>query len=580
MSKNKKHSFLYGATILAGSMIIVKLIGALFKIPLGNILGNTGMGYFSTAYNLFIPVYTLAVAGFPAAVSRMVSASSVKNRYRDVRKILRISTLFYLVAGLVGSLVILLIAKPFANNFADAKSLLSILCIAPAVLFGGIMSGFRGYYEGLRNMTPTAVSQIIESVAKLIFGLLLSSFVINMGFIQYEKSGVVFGTLASSIEQANLIILPYASAAAIVGVSLSTLIGMIFLILRHKRKGDGVTKEELLSSPKPLAAKKIFLRLLKIAIPISIGALVINITSLIDLVTIVSRLDNIIANDIDKLINSFNGLIPKEVIESNQISNYLWGAYGGLAVSIFNLIPAFTSIFAKSALPNVTAMWVSKNKKLLKKNIESVIRITSLFAIPAGIGIFFMAGPILTLLYSSQANDALVATPALRIMGIAVIFLAVLMPIFAILQAIGKQYLPVIFMLIGSVLKWVINYVLVGIPSINIVGAPIGTIVCYGTILVFSVISLTSVSKVKINFLSTFIKPLIAGLFCGIGSWASYGLLSRFISGNIKTLIAIGIGSGVYLLVLFLIKAISKDDILMLPKGEKIFEFLKKSKLM
>ncbi len=225
-------------------------------------------------------------------------------------------------------------------------------------------------------------------------------------------------------------------------------------------------------------------------------------------------------------------------------------------------------------------MWVSKNKKLLKKNIESVIRITSLVAFPTGIGIFFMSKPILMLLYSSQLNDALVAAPSLKVMGIGVIFLALITPIFAILQAIGKQYLPVIFMIIGAILKLFINYIFIGIPSINIIGAPIGTTVCYSVIFIFSIFSLVAISKLKLNILSTFIKPLIAGIFCGVASWSSYGLLEKVISGNIKILISIGIGGIIYIIVLFLIKAISKDDIIMLPKGEKLSNFFEKHKLI
>ncbi len=576
LSKDHRQSFIYGATILGISMIIVKIIGAFFKIPLGNILGNTGMGYFSTAYNIFVPIYTLAMAGFPAAVSKLVSEASVKGNYRDARKIFKISSTFYFLTGIVGFFFIVFIAKYFSTTFADEKSFLSIIAIAPAVFFGCIMSSFRGYYEGLRNMKPTAISQIIESFVKLILGLFMSSSVINIGFYQYSKTGFVFGVIAKSRQEANLIILPYASAAAILGVTISTFIGMVYLIYIHKKKLNYITKKMLIDSPKASGGKIILKKLISIAIPISIGALVINLTSMIDLVTIISRLDHIVDTNLEELISSFNGLIPIEIIEKGTISNFIWGAYGGLAVSIFNLVPAFTNIFAKSALPNVSAQFAMNNNKSLKKSVESVIRVTTFFAIPAGTGIFIMSEQILMLLYSSKSSDALVAAPTLSIMGIGVIFLSIVTPIFAILQGVGRQYLPVIFMLIGATIKYIINYILVGIPSINIIGAPLGTIACYGLILIFCLFSLKHIIKVKISYFNIFVKPLIAGFFCGITAWSSYGLVSRMISKNISTIISIGLAGVVYMIVLIILKAITEDDIMMLPKGDKLLKLFSK----
>lgn len=580
MSKQQKQSFLYGAIILAGAMIVVKLIGAIFKIPLGNILGGTGMGYFSTAYNLFTPIYTISIAGFPAAVARMVSASAAKKRHADIKKIYKISMTFYLVLGLIGSILMFVLSKWFVGLIGDDNALLSVVAISPAIFFGCLMAGLRGYYEGLRNMKPTAISQIVEGLVKLILGLAFSYATIQIGIKQYNQTGTVFSVAVSSSEQAHYVILPFASAAAILGITISTIAGFIYLIIRHKAKGDGISKQDVKNSEKPEKSKTLLLQLIKIAIPISVGALILNLTSVIDLVTIMDKLNFVVDNFKDRLLQDYAGLIPEIVIEQNIIANHIYGTYAGLAVSIFNLVPAFTNIFGKSALPNVSGAWASNNMNLVKKNIESVIRVTSLISIPAGVGIFVMAEPILKLLYSSKVNDALLIAPTLKLMGIAVIFLAITTPIFAILQSVGKQGLPVIFMIFGAIIKIVCNNLLIGIPDINILGAPIGTILCYSFILLASIIALIKVTKIKLNFMSLFIKPIIAAIFCGVTAWSSYGLLSRFISGNMKVLICIVLSGVVYGLVLLLIRAISKDDILMLPKSEKLVKFLEKYKIL
>ena len=232
---NKSQSFMEGALILVLATVVVKVIGAIFKIPLGNLLEEEGFAYFNIAYGVFTPLYSLAMAGLPVAVARMVSENATKGNFREVKKILRVSTAAFTVTGGLASIIMLLGARVYSDKIVETPAaFLSIICLAPAVFFCCMMSSRRGYYEGLKNMYPTAISQMIEAVAKLGFGLLLSWLVIYIGTSQFESGKIVFGTACETKMEALSIIYPFAAAAAILGVTLSTAIGAAYLHIRYQ----------------------------------------------------------------------------------------------------------------------------------------------------------------------------------------------------------------------------------------------------------------------------------------------------------------------------------------------------------
>ncbi|MBQ6580209.1 MAG: oligosaccharide flippase family protein, partial [Oscillospiraceae bacterium] len=187
---SKKQNFLQGALILSVAAIIVKVIGAIYKIPLMNIIGGEGFGYYNTAYTIFTPLYTIATAGIPVAVARMVSECVTLGRYRDVRRIFQISMTCFLVTGTAGSLVMLFGSKFLAGTVCgNPGAFLPVIILSPAVFFLCMTSAYRGYYQGLRNMYPTAVSQVVEAVVKVVIGLALTVLVTTLGFSEAAKSG-------------------------------------------------------------------------------------------------------------------------------------------------------------------------------------------------------------------------------------------------------------------------------------------------------------------------------------------------------------------------------------------------------
>ena len=243
-----------------------------------------------------------------------------------------------------------------------------------------------------------------------------------------------------------------------------------------------------------------------------------------------------------------------------------------MATTIFNLIPAFTTIFAKSALPNLTAAWVERDQRILKKSVESVLRMTSLIAFPAGIGIFAVADRISTLLYGSRPGALVSIAPPLRLLGLAAIFLALVSPIYSILQAVGRFDLPVKFMMVGATLKLLINFILVGIPQINIKGAPIGTGICYAVIMFLCLSKLHQITGVSFNYFKIFGKIFLSALFCGGVAFA----MTRISDSSMVTIAGIGIAGLAYVIGLLLFRALPREDVMMLPKGEKLADVMEK----
>jgi len=588
--QRKKQSFFKGAFILSVAALIVKLLGAVFKIPLANILGGDGMGYFSTAYDIYMPVYVISNAGLPIAIARIVAESVSEGRFRDVRRTLKIANVVFLITGAIGFCILffgsgvllrgasvslfgrVFVIPPFINN---PGAYLAVMAMAPTVFFVCLTSAYKGYYEGLSDMYPTAFAQVSEVVVKLVFGLGLSMGAYKLGIGEFEASGTVFGKAFSSFEEARLAVLQVAAAGAILGVALGALGSFLSVYIRHKKRGDMISEEELSAPQEVTPTKTILKRIIKIAIPIALGSCVGQITGIIDLFSVYDRLHHVVDIGYDKLLNIYGAAIPLEKA-AEDIPNYLNGCYKGMAVNLYNLIPTFTVAFGVSALPAITTAWTEKNVVSLKENVESVLRITMLLVLPAGIGMSVLSHGILSLLYGARPEEVEIAAPLLAILGIAVIFSATCSPINSMLQAIGRADLPVKIMVGCAAFKLAFNYVTVGIPEINIKGAAVGTLLCYVMIMSISLFFLVKKTAVKLNYVTVFIKPLVAALLCGAAAWGTAALLGLYVSEKLATVCGIAVGGVVYVASLILLRAIDEEDVRKMPKGEKLVKLYMK----
>ncbi|MCY1713166.1 putative polysaccharide biosynthesis protein [Caproiciproducens galactitolivorans] len=572
-----KQSFLHGALILMVAIALVKIIGALFKIPLAWILTPVGNGYFGNAYSLYFPIFSLATAGFPIAISRLVSENSARGRYRDIRQIHTVSIRIFFILGIVAFSIMFFGAKPYVSYAASnnpENALPAIYALAPAILFNSLMAIYRGYYEGLRNMYPTAISEIVEALSKLVFGLTLAALIIQSGMNEYAANGTVYGIKRASAEYAKIATLPYAAAGAIFGVTIGSVMGFLFLFVYHKRHGDGITKEMLRASPRPLPMRLTTSRLIRTAIPIALGSLAVNLSTFIDSTFLQKRINDIMAENSQVLLKMYEGVIPDSVIQLNNVPTFLFGCFSN-ASTLFMLVPAITQAFGVSALPNVTEAWTGGDPKQIRRSIEQVLRIVSMITIPAGLGLSVLATPIASLLYGEK-NAPTIIGKILVVLGLGAIFAAMSTPINSMLQAVGRVDLPVKLLVVGLAIKLVLNYTLVGIPEINVMGAGTGTLVCYIFIMVFALYYLCRETKVHLNYIQIFFKPLLASVISvGLAYFVQKaGTLLHL--DKLFTLLAIAFAGVVYLVCMLWFKALTRNDILMMPKGQKIAKILEK----
>lgn len=587
----KGQSMLNGALILVMATLIVKVIGAIYKIPLTALIGEVGRGYFSSAYEIYTPIYAISMAGLPVAVSKMVSESVTLGNYRDARMIFRVAKRLFLLVGIVGTLLLILIAFPYVKLGQCEDNLWSILMISPSIFFCCMMSTYRGYYEGLRNMTPTAISQVIEALGKLILGLAFAKITMSYGLNRFNSGETVFGKVCATQEEALSAIYPYAAAAAVLSITIGTIAALGFMVLRKKIAGDTITRTMLVNSPRPQSSNDIAKALITIAIPMVISALITNITNLIDNFTIRTRLASAVAENIDYFKSAFAASLQGSGTLDKDIGTYLYGCYFS-ALDFKNLVTSITMSLGVSAIPALAAARALKNKQEVTSTINSVIRICMLVAAPAGLGIAALAEPIMTLLYGGTTAENLIpiSSPIVMIYGIGTFVMALSTPLTNVLQAMGRADIPAKVVALGAIIKVICNFIFVGIPELNIYGATIGTLVCYTVIVTLNLYFTMKVSKCKINFVSTFGKPAISAIVCALSAYATHAVFSNILTfgdassrlngANFSTLLGVGVAVVVYAVMLLIVKGISKDDLLMLPKGKKIAKALEKYDLI
>lgn len=529
--KATKQNFLEGAAILTIGTIVVKLIGALYKIPMNRIIGTEGFGHFNVAYSIFNVLLTVSTAGLPIAVSRMISEANTLGNRRQVQKIFHTSLRIFLFLGILCSTTMLVFAPQLAAWMEDPDAVYAIATLAPAVLFLCIISAFRGYFQGQQYMTPTAVSQVIEAVIKLVLGLGAVYVILHLGYGKPEAAG-----------------------GAIFGVTMGSVLAAIYLFIQYRKKRVRITPDEPETSV--LSSWDTAKKLLKLAVPITIGSTGLQIFNAIDTKIILGRLQDAIG------------------LTSQQASS-LFGTYSA-AQTFYMLPPALITPLAISIIPSVTAALTVNNFREARRAEESAVRMTALIGLPCGAGLAVLAGPIQQFAYDYDAETLSVAAPLLALLGIAVIFNCMVIVTNAILQAHGKVTLPIYTTLAGGVVNIVTDYVLIGIGAINIYGAAIATIAYCAVIMFLNILAMRSSMNLPPRILLQFVKPVVATAIMAVCAYFCYDLLHQFISSvTVCCFGTVAVAACVYVVLVYLMKIITWYDCQLLPKGETIARLLR-----
>ena len=608
----KQNTFFGGAAILAVGILVVKLIGMFYKIPLVNIIGAQGNTDFTNAYNIYAVLLTISTAGLPVAVSKLVSEANARNRQGQVRRTFRLALGIFLALGVLSFLVMYFKADLLAEMMHDTKAADGIRALSPAVVCVGCLAALRGYTQGHLNMTPTSISQIIEALCKLIIGLSLAWWLVKNG--QPPET---------------------AAAGAITGVTVGTMVALVYMVLNYTFKGEYGSPAQ----DKPDAPADIVRDILRIAIPITLSSSMVGIVTVIDSSLVQGQLQRVLLENrdcwelyagfsfvdfapLEAAIANWRAVLPTGAAAtmatlSQQVDAVQKAMASGTALSglesaawevhtllesisrslygNYNLPTSLMAAITASVIPAVSGALARQDRRGAARVSGSALRITALLAFPMGVGLFVMGKHIMRLLYPALEQD--LAGPLLSTLGLATVFVCMMLVCNSVLQAHGFVNLPIIVMVAGGGVKILLNYNIVAVPKVGIYGAPLGNILCFGLCLALDLILIARVIPRRPRYLEVFLKPFLASALMGGAAWAVYGLGSRLLmklgrlcltdettkqvlglsrAGNaIMTLGAIGVAVAVYGVLVVALRGISRDDLSLMPKGDKIARLLR-----
>ena len=532
IQKNK--SFVKGAVILGIAGLTIKILGAAFRIPLTNIIGDSGMGYYQTAYPIYVLFLTVATAGIPTAISRMVAERNAVDQPYEAHRVFKLSFMLLLSIGVFSSGILFFGAESITRFIKEPEAVYAMKAIAPALFFVPLMASFRGYFQGLENMTPTASSQIIEQFFRVSVGLGLAVYFLPKG-LQYAAAGASFGATAGGIFGFAGILIIYALNRKAIMASLED--------------ADKVPVE---------SARKILWGLLVIAVPITIGASIMPIINTIDAAIVKIRL--------------------VDIGYDSAVARGLYGQLTGMAAPLINFPQVLTQAVAMSLVPVVASSRRRADLDFMKQNIATGLRYAFILSVPCAVGMMVLSEPIMLLLYPMQPESAVNAASCLAILAAGIIFLANVQTLTGVLQGVGKQAIPVRNLFLGALVKIIITYVLTGIPSINVRGAALGTVMAYFVAALLNLISVKKYTQTTIDLKLTFFKPLLSAATMGLAVLVVYRMLAQGMPNSLATLLSIVFGALVYVCMIFVTRSITLKELETMPRTHKLVKLLRKVK--
>ena len=530
--KSSGQNFLTGALIISLASFVVKVISMLFRIPLTNLVGSTGMGYYGVAYTVYNLMITISASGLSVAISKIVAESVSLGKHKDVKTVIKVSFSTFIVIGALLTLIVFFFSKPIAGMMKNTQVDIILKAVAPAILIVSVASVIKGYFQGYANMIPTAIANLIEVLGKLAFGLGIAYYMQIKGFDT-----------------------PYVVAGAVGGVTLGSLLSLIYLVIRilaDRSRKNQAHNDDLAGD----TYKQMIKRFMILLIPIAIGSLTTTLANLIDTGMVFDRLQTI------SWINE-------------ERANYLYGLYSSYAETVFNVPVTVLLTICVPIIPAISSAFATKDKLKLNSTVNSSMKLCMLFAMPCGVGLCVLAEPVLALLYRNP-EEVSKAAELLQVMAPSIILVCAAQLITPILQAIGKTYIPVINIIIASIVKIVLNYFLIADPRLNVMGAVISNIIMFLVLLVLNVLSMRRYLTVKINLVDIFLKPAIGAIACGAAAYGLHYITKDILGGKIATLLSVLAAAVIYFVIVFSLRILTKEDVEMLPKGKKIQKVLEK----
>ena len=545
MSKENK-SFVKGAAILGAAGLVVKILGAVFRIPLGNMVSETSMAYYQPAYYIYTFFIVIATSGIPVAISRMVSERAVQGDYRGAHRAFKVSAFLMFGIGAVSFLLLFFGAGAISAGMSSPNAKYPMMVIAPALLLVPLMAAYRGYFQGMQNMNPTAVSQVIEQVFRVGFGL-------SLAYLFYRSAPAFLSWAGKDATTASDV---KGAMGAISGATIGSAAGLALIIFIYM-KSRAAIHHRMDMHPDTVfeATGDILKKVLLIAVPITIGAAVMPIMNMVEVPIINSRL-------------LAAGFTPQE-------ADVLDGTLSGYVMSLINLPQVLTAALAMSLVPMITSVFTQRDTEALTENTVLGMRIATMIGLPCAFGMAVLSHPIMLLLYPTKPQVADNSAACLTILAIGIIFLSIVQTLTAILQGVGKQMAPVINLLIAVVIKIVVTFVLVGIPTLNIRGAAIGTTVAYLAAAVLDILAVKKYVGVSFPAGLCYLRPAISAGIMAVFARLVFNVLTMILghgiaASGIATMLSIILAACLYAVLLIVTKSCTRDDLLHMPKGNKL----------
>ena len=541
MKEKKSNSFVSNVIMLMISQVIIKLLGLVYRLAITNVegFGDLGNGYYSAGYQVYAVLLILSSQGIPGAVSKLVSNKVAQGRYKEAHRIFKVSLLVFAIIGGLASLLLFLLSGFISTNILSVPDVKYVLWVlSPAIFFVCVSAVIRGYFAGLGTMKASSISQALEQFFNC---------VLTITFV-YSLVGKE----------------PYIMAAGgNLSTTLAILISFSYLLIFYKSNIKKYTVESNEKIDKSvLSVRRLSKIIIFTAIPLTIGSVISVVTTFIDTVTV----SNLIQVAYKGILGS-KALLEKEAMRLTGILSKV--------DTLVNLPIAINLSFYSALIPAITSSIAKKDYKSASKKISFSFSTSLLIAIPCAIGFIVLADPILRMLYPNASDGSHI----LQIASITMIFVAINHTLQGSLFGLGKMYTPALALLCGSIIKIILNLILIRNPNINIYGAVLSSLICQ--IITFSIIYKTLKKSIefKIDIKNGIIKPLFSGIIMGISIILLYKVVNNIIGNSLSTIICILFGALVYLIAVVVLKVLSKDEIISLPMGDKIYRVLVKLKL-
>ena len=522
--EKKKVSFVQGAAILGIAGLIVKVIGAAFRIPLANTIGLIGTSYYDTAYPYYSWLLVISSSGLPTAISKMVSERVTLGDYRGAHRVFTTAMQILCCIGLLTSILMFFGSDYIARLHMLPEAAYCFKALAPALFFVALMCAYRGYMQGMQQMVPTAISQVVEQVGKLAVGLTLAFMLLDAGP-------------------------EYAAMGALIGVTVSELLALIYVMLSYRRRWPKIRarlERSVRREAEPVAA-----RLIAIALPITIGASISPLASVVD-----------------------SALIIRILLKLGYAKETAQTAFSLMRTNVAtltNMPGVLTMALAMSLVPAISAFSAKRDHAGIQDTARLGLKLALIIGLPCAVGLFVLASPILAMLYPNLTEGELtLAVDLMHTSSIGVIFLSLVQSMTGVIQGMGKPNVPVFNLFIGFVLKVASLLALMNIPQINIQGAAVSTVVCYAFAGIADTIYVIRRAKLRLGLVDVLLKPVLSSGVMGFVVFMIYSFMQDLEHQALSTLAAVAVGVFAYGVMAIYFRFFSREELAYIPGGQRI----------